>query len=1014
MVFEIHTYGNAEFIRLVFNYVAMIFNDGDFAVLANAVALLGFIAVMGKAAFNKEGLNVFRTHFILVFLILVAYVPKTTVAIIDDVVPANNSIVGNVPLGLAATAGFFSTVGYWLTDTYETVTAVPTFAQTTSSGFLFHQEVFKRADQAKLLDDRNKYNFDQFVASCIVVDGIGHERFTYEELKSSANPLSFLSARLSDADVSQFYYVPSSGAMNDKQIATCKTGFDNIIKPSIEDGKTKAYGGISLGFMENYNGTQEATNTLLPKIFAVGTAMLRGDSGSTAITFPEYIERKILFNELDKSVAMFASGVGATEASDYIMEKANTNRQLTYSMTHELATQKLPKLKMIIEGILYGIFPIIALLAILSPVKVLLNYAKALVWISLWPVMFALLNSIIVHYDQKNLNAIVQYYGGFSSSSMIEINKYLAENGNITAGLMISLPMITWLLLSAGGTMLSSLSGKVLGGMEKDVEGATKEIVEGQGRYAGQSWQTVAHQNEAIANNTNNGISVSSVMERGGIANTTTSAMGDATHSMQANSSSAMLSYTQSSEFTDRASSQYQNAVSSASQKQQAFSDQLDASYGIVQSRNQQWSDSENRQVQKSYTESDAATEQRTAITESVTQYAHQNNFSTQETATLLASVGGSLGIRAMGMGGSLGGQGSASEVSQTQESRAKLEQFKQSEAGQSMLQKVVQSMQSDAYTEKFGYDKSFQDQLKATSSMTRNAAMSYNDALNQVESAALTQEQLVSFSNKESSDMASYIANETGISVQEYEKLDWKAYNGDEAAKQELMSLISSSFIPGKEDVQAHYNWQGGEVYNRGSDKIDSNHAESMQKVADDRADFFGKIDDRAREIGVSPNKVSSQIEKPMSEIGISPGLVGSDNAGVGNRNVMRGDEEYSPSVIKEVKEQLAENVSQIATQAEETVIDKGSDVVVAAREKIEDIKENPGQVAKETVQDVTIGTGMKVLVPLAIAGNQVADLSQKIFTRADEKSSENNGSAAPTQDKDENNSWSLNPFSW
>lgn len=983
MNFEIHTYGNAEFIRLVFNYVSMIFSDNDFGVLANIVALLGFIAVMGKAAFNKDGLNVFRTHFALVFLILIAYVPKTTVVITDDVVPANSSIVGNVPLGLAATAGFFSSVGYWLTDAYETVTAVPSYARTTTSGFLFHQEVFKRANSIGLMNDIDKFNFDQFVSSCVVVDGIGHGRFSYEDLRKSTNPADFLSANLSDADVSQFYYRPPGSSMTaDQQATTCKTGFDQIIRPAIQSGILMSYSNIALRFTDNFDTNHNATMNILPKVFTVVQEML-GGSG-TSISFPEYAERQIIFNEMDKSIAMFATGVGAEEASQYILQKANVNRQLTYSMTKELATQKLPKLKMIIEGIIYGIFPIVALLAILAPVKVLVSYAKVLLWISLWPVMFALLNSIIVHYDQKNLNAIVQFYSGYSSDAMMEINKYLAENGNITAGLMIALPMLTWLLISSGGTMLSSLSGKVLGGMEKDVESATKEVVEGQGRYAGNDWQMVATQNESVANNSNNGISVTSIGESGSSMNTTTSAMGDTRHSMNANSSQGLMSFTRTEEFTEKAAVQHQEAVSLAQTHQQTLSNRTDAVFGLVQSHNSQWSEGESRTAQDSFSQSSIASEQKSAVTESVTQFAHQQNLTETDTAALMGKVGGQLGLSMGGSGAALGGQASTGTSTTTNDIESKFEQFKTSEQGQSLRQKIENSMQSETYAQKYGYDESFQDQIRAASSVAQSAARDYNNALQQVEKETLNQEEMVAFSNKSSSEMASYIVNNTGITMQEYEQLDIRAYNGDQDARDQIYDLLSDSFkVSSKEDINTQYEDKSMVMFGEGSAIVDTVYQDNLESTLGEAKKFSDKVENKASESGVLPGGIESKIQEDIPNVAVSDGEVGARNAGMSQQGQVKGDGNYSPSVVANTydgfKENFTETANVVGEKANEVVVDAASDAVIATKNAVSDPVGTVDDASKSAFATTfTLGT-------VAFLGAK--DFTEQVFTKVDEK---------------------------
>ena len=109
-MWELYTYGGGDFLRQIFNGVALIFGDDNYYGALKSAALLGFIGVLIYAAFQKGPLDV-KWILGIVMVVMVLVVPKVNVTITDRVVTANSAVVSNVPLGLGFTATAFSKLG---------------------------------------------------------------------------------------------------------------------------------------------------------------------------------------------------------------------------------------------------------------------------------------------------------------------------------------------------------------------------------------------------------------------------------------------------------------------------------------------------------------------------------------------------------------------------------------------------------------------------------------------------------------------------------------------------------------------------------------------------------------------------------------------------------------------------------------------------------------------------------------------------------------------------------------
>ncbi|MBF0367541.1 MAG: conjugal transfer protein TraG N-terminal domain-containing protein, partial [Oligoflexia bacterium] len=169
MNFEIYTYGGGDFLRMIFNGIAQVFGNNDYLVAIKTAALLGFLGVLITAAFQKGKIDV--QWILLVSLInMTLIVPKTSLLITDRVVPANSAVVGNVPMGISATAAIFSRVGDWITRSFEQVFSLPNEISYTTSGLLFAQTLVEESTRFEITTARLASNLSDFWKSCAYYD----------------------------------------------------------------------------------------------------------------------------------------------------------------------------------------------------------------------------------------------------------------------------------------------------------------------------------------------------------------------------------------------------------------------------------------------------------------------------------------------------------------------------------------------------------------------------------------------------------------------------------------------------------------------------------------------------------------------------------------------------------------------------------------------------------------------------------------------------------------------------
>ncbi|MBF0300536.1 MAG: conjugal transfer protein TraG N-terminal domain-containing protein, partial [Oligoflexia bacterium] len=472
MNWEIYTYGGGDFLRLIFNGIAQIFGDGDYVYALKSAALIGFIGVLINSAFHRRHLDLaWILGVIMIFQILI--VPKTHLVINDRVVPANSAVVENVPLGIAATASIFSKFSDWSTRSFETVFSLPNEIKYSGNGLLFAQTLVEESTRFEITTPSLSANLSDFWKSCVYYDlllGL----YSWSEILRATDLVDFLAQKTSKTR--SFTYEQSNSGHN-REIVTCRDGFNELLKKDIENeiaNSTNIQGARLVPNSYNRNEAVSRFVSTMPVAYHYLTNL--------SLTNSKIISQNILANSFKRGLLNFATDTDASAAAeDFSMAKAEAERKTTFSVMGKLAKKMLPILHNIFESFIYAIFPVVMIMAMLpNATKILSKYAMALFWVNLWSPLYAILHFAASYHGQKAATvAMIQSGEGFATGLSIMTNtalgNILSDYAAITGYLSLSIPMISWLVINASGSMMAGLAGRLMDGYDRPVSSAASE-----------------------------------------------------------------------------------------------------------------------------------------------------------------------------------------------------------------------------------------------------------------------------------------------------------------------------------------------------------------------------------------------------------------------------------------------------------------------------------------------------------------------------------------------------------
>lgn len=472
MNFNIYTLGGGGYLNGILNGVTLITRDGDFFASMKIAMLFGLLTTIARSAY-KGALWDWQWFLGAIMLYLAAMAPKATVIVTDNLNGANSSVVSNLPIGLAATAGIAETFGHWATDEFDTVFSLPADLTYDQHGMLFGNAVVDQAMSAQITDPRTAANLSDFFQQCVFYDVL-LGRYSMSDLQSSTNMWGFIQSHTSQ--VRMFSYQPESGP---PQVEVCRqsaqTGGD--LNTDVEAAVPVAINILGPASCPMCDRTTAISNysNVLPQ----ATNYLISLSQSASQT----LLQTMIANAMQNGIQEWAARANAPAAAvAYAASVAQSQQQTTWATTGYLAEQYMPVVNDLAKGVLFAAFPLVFLLALLpGGWRAALTYCKGLIWLELWSPLFAVLHFAMSYLTSQRAMGVVTLGGGsvaLTAQTYSGVGHVMSEFSIIAGYCTTLIPVIAWLLLS-GLSSVGSLVGGIIQSYQAPASQASGEATRG-------------------------------------------------------------------------------------------------------------------------------------------------------------------------------------------------------------------------------------------------------------------------------------------------------------------------------------------------------------------------------------------------------------------------------------------------------------------------------------------------------------------------------------------------------
>ena len=452
-------YGNVDALHGIFNAIAMITNAQDYNGYIRLGAVIGFLVVATMAMFPhhlRRGISWFLT--VSVFT-AAAISPKADVMIVDHLGQQPPVTVANVPYMLALIANVKTAIGSSLTQGFET--AFQTIPDPTGRivldselsyiehGFMFGARTVRmsrEADFSTLYTQGDTYNF---LRNCIFPsqgrDNLADQIENSTDLKTLfANPNPALSSAYHDP--AQNYTLVFD---------TCDKVYTALLPLLNREGTLAVARAAKRSFPNLPQAVAEQ------KIEASMMAIYnKGAIAGASTTAAEIMLQNILINATAEASALQEASLNDPSLIMFSSMRSQAVQSMNAGnlVSGRLAEEALPMIRNAIDGILYAVWPIICILAMMSEgpalAAMLKGYLLTLAWVEMWPPIFAVVNYLQTLEAAKHLAAA----GLTPTSSGMTLSTATGIYSSAVSDVAVAAYMVT---------MVPVLAAAVVWGMEK-------------------------------------------------------------------------------------------------------------------------------------------------------------------------------------------------------------------------------------------------------------------------------------------------------------------------------------------------------------------------------------------------------------------------------------------------------------------------------------------------------------------------------------------------------------------
>jgi len=475
-VYEIYAYGDNDSLFGIFNAIAAITASDSYLGAVAIVLLCGFITAAIAYALAPERLVGWKWLASVVLVYSILLVPKVNVGIVDKLGTQPVQIVGNVPFGAAVFGHLTSVVGNTLTEVFETAfQTLPGPGQLSADlsyqrhGLLFGNSLIKRSREVTFPNPNFRTDIVNFIANCTM----------YDLADGTIDPAAFarstnLWADLASPNPARFSTLTTGGTT---EIRPCPAVYANL---ETRRGPIEAQLYNTLAAQLNpYLPASQAQAAAANGITAAYQLTLLANASATAA---DIIRQNGIINAIND-----ASGVIGQKANDpaslllaFGRAQATAQTNAAWMNFARMAEDALPLIRNAIQAITYALFPILVLLLLLThgmgTMRVLHGYLFTLIWIQLWPVVYAILHYMASLASARHIAVAADLGGGGTGLALLtaaQVYSTVISDQAVVGYLVLSVPAIAWAAVKGmeaigqaaitGVSSLQSITGSATG-----------------------------------------------------------------------------------------------------------------------------------------------------------------------------------------------------------------------------------------------------------------------------------------------------------------------------------------------------------------------------------------------------------------------------------------------------------------------------------------------------------------------------------------------------------------------
>lgn len=450
-MYEIYAYGNNDSLYGIFNAIAAIMGADSYLQSVAIVAFCGFVTAALAYAFMPQKLIGWQWLASVLLVYSILFVPKVTVGIVDKLGTLPVQVVANVPFGLAFFGNLTSTIGNTLTEVFETAfQTLPGPAQQSADlayqrhGVMFGNTLIKRTRQIVFDDPNFRTDLVNFVHNCTMFD----------LADGTIDPAAFSKAPVGAGDLWSLMATP-----NPARFSSITAGGVSTIEPC-----PAVYANLNARLPAVTNlGIQKLAALLnpdLPLAQAVAEvsnqatqAYLRASLGGAGIAVADIVRQNGLINAINDTSDIIGQKINDPGSLILGLGRAQATAQTNAAWLNfgKMAEDALPLIRNAIEAIIYALFPLVILLLLLTyglgTMRALQSYLLTLVWIQLWPPVYAILNYMASIASAKHIAAAAELGAGVNGLALVSASPVYSNTISdeaVVGYLVLAVPAIAW------------------------------------------------------------------------------------------------------------------------------------------------------------------------------------------------------------------------------------------------------------------------------------------------------------------------------------------------------------------------------------------------------------------------------------------------------------------------------------------------------------------------------------------------------------------------------------------